>query len=129
MPSWISPACADVIDEPLRTYSSGMAMRLAFSIAVNIDPDVLIIDEVLGVGDHAFQAKCYERIVGFRKAGKTLLFVSHSASLLAEYCDRALWLDHGELVMQGETEAVLEAYEGHADSLQTPALAKPQRVG
>jgi ABC-type polysaccharide/polyol phosphate transport system ATPase subunit len=105
---------ADVIDEPLRTYSSGMAMRLAFSIAVNIDPDILIVDEVLAVGDQAFQAKCHERIQQFRSAGKTLLFVSHAASLISEFCDRALWLDHGELVMQGEVEQVLGAYQGRA---------------
>ena len=105
---------ADVIEEPLRTYSSGMAMRLAFSIAVNIDPDVLIVDEVLAVGDQAFQTKCQERIMGFRRSGKTLLFVSHAASLISEFCDRALWLDHGELVMQGDVDQVLAAYQGRA---------------
>jgi ABC-type polysaccharide/polyol phosphate transport system ATPase subunit len=104
----------DVIDEPLRTYSSGMAMRLAFSIAVNIDPDILIVDEVLAVGDHAFQVKCHERIQQFRASGKTLIFVSHAAGLITEFCDRALWLDHGELVMQGEVEQVLSEYQGRA---------------
>src|SRR5205807_4501789 len=73
---------AEVIDEPLRTYSSGMSMRLAFSIAVNVNPDILIIDEVLGVGDQAFQAKCHERIRTFRESGGTLLFVSHSPALV-----------------------------------------------
>src|ERR1051326_3782285 len=103
---------AEVIDEPLRTYSSGMSMRLAFSIAINGNPDILIIDEVLGVGDVAFQSKCHERIRSFMAAGGTLLFVSHSAALVAEFCDRTLWLDHGELVMQGETEHVVAAYHG-----------------
>lgn len=103
---------AEVIDEPLRTYSSGMAMRLAFSIAVNVKPEILIIDEVLGVGDQAFQAKCHDRIRSFRDAGGTLLFVSHSPTLVAEFCDKALWLDHGELVMQGDTEQVVAAYQG-----------------
>lgn len=103
---------ADVIDEPLRTYSTGMAMRLAFSVAINIDPDILIVDEVLAVGDHAFQQKCLERIAKFRAAQKTLLFVSHSTSVVTEFCDRALWLDHGELVMQGDAARVIAAYEG-----------------
>ena len=105
---------ADVIDEPLRTYSSGMSMRLAFSIAVNVNPDILIIDEVLGVGDQAFQSKCHDRIREFRKSGRTLLFVSHSPTMVLEFCDRALWLDHGELVMQGEAENVIAAYQGRA---------------
>ncbi|MGA2599454.1 MAG: ABC transporter ATP-binding protein [Bryobacteraceae bacterium] len=103
---------ADVIDEPLRTYSSGMVMRLAFSVAVNIDPDILIIDEILAVGDQAFQLKCMERIRRFRAAQKTLLFVSHSPTAVLQFCDRALWLDHGELIMQGEADNVLAAYQG-----------------
>ena len=103
---------ADVIDEPLRTYSSGMAMRLAFSIAINVNPEILIIDEVLGVGDQAFQVKCLDRIRNFRQNGGTLLFVSHSPGLVAEFCDCALWLDHGELVMQGDANEVLAAYQG-----------------
>ena len=103
---------ADVIDEPLRTFSTGMAMRLAFSIAINVNPDILIVDEVLGVGDQAFQAKCHDRIRSFRDSGGTLLFVSHSPTLVAEFCDRALWLDHGELVMQGEASEVVGAYQG-----------------
>jgi ABC-type polysaccharide/polyol phosphate transport system ATPase subunit len=108
---------AEVIDEPLRTYSSGMSMRLAFSIAVNVDPDILIVDEVLGVGDQAFQAKCHDRIRSFRAAGGTLLFVSHSPTLVAGFCDRTLWLDHGELVMEGETEQVVAAYKGQVAAL------------
>ncbi len=102
----------DVIDEPLRTYSSGMVMRLAFSVAINIDPDILIVDEILAVGDQAFQLKCIERIRKFREAQKTLLFVSHSPGLVLQFCDRALWLDHGELIMQGEADNVLAAYQG-----------------
>ena len=102
----------DFINEPLRTYSSGMVVRLAFSIAVNLDPDILIIDEVLAVGDQNFQAKCHDRIRELRTAGKTLLFVSHSPALITEFCDRALWLDHGELVMQDQAERVLAAYHG-----------------
>jgi lipopolysaccharide transport system ATP-binding protein len=103
---------AEFINEPLRTYSSGMGVRLAFSVAVNLDPDILIVDEVLAVGDQAFQAKCFERIHELRRAGKSLLFVSHNAGMVLELCDRALWLDHGELVMQGDAASVVEAYQG-----------------
>jgi ABC-type polysaccharide/polyol phosphate transport system ATPase subunit len=103
---------ADFINEPLRTYSSGMTMRLAFSVAVNVDPDILIIDEVLGVGDQAFQTKCHERIGEFKRAGKTLLFVSHSAQLVRQFCDRTLWLDGGEAVLVGTPDEVLDAYAG-----------------
>ena len=107
---------ADVIGEPLRTYSSGMSMRLAFSIAINVNPDILIVDELLAVGDRAFQEQCLERIKEFRKSGKTLLFVSHSSGLITEFCDRALWLDHGKLVRQGNAEEVVSAYQGAAVS-------------
>jgi lipopolysaccharide transport system ATP-binding protein len=100
----------DFIEEPIRTYSSGMVMRLAFSVAVNVDPDILIVDEVLAVGDQNFQAKCYERICGFKNAGKTLLFVSHTAETVRQLCDQALWLDHGKAMMFGSPEEVLSAY-------------------
>jgi ABC-type polysaccharide/polyol phosphate transport system ATPase subunit len=102
------------IDEPLRTYSNGMMMRLAFSIAVHADPDILIIDEVLAVGDQAFQSKCMDKILEFRQQGKTLLFVSHSTGLVQRLCERALWLDRGELVMDGKAAEVAAAYEGGA---------------
>ena len=102
------------IDQPLRTYSSGMVMRLAFSVAVNVEPDILIIDEVLSVGDQAFQTKCMDKILEFKRAGKTLLFVSHAAGTVHNLCDRALWLDHGELVMDGAVADVLAAYQGKA---------------
>lgn len=102
----------EFIDEPLRTYSSGMAVRLAFSVAVNLNPEILIIDEVLAVGDAAFQAKCFERIRDLRRRGKSLFAVSHNPAMLIELCDRALWLDGGELVMQGATAEVLAAYQG-----------------
>lgn len=102
----------EFLREPLRTYSSGMIMRLAFSVAVHVDPDILIIDEVLAVGDQAFQAKCFERIAKFKRAGKTLLFVSHSAQLVRQFCDRTLWLDKGEAVLVGTADEVLNAYSG-----------------
>jgi lipopolysaccharide transport system ATP-binding protein len=102
----------DFIDEPLRTYSTGMVMRLAFSVAVNMDPDLLLIDEVLAVGDSAFQEKCFQRIREFRNSGKSLLCVSHSAGMVGELCDRAIWLDHGELLMGGCVADVIDAYNG-----------------
>jgi ABC-type polysaccharide/polyol phosphate transport system ATPase subunit len=105
---------AEVMDEPLRTYSSGMSLRLAFSIAINVNPDILMIDEILAVGDQAFQSKCLARMKEFRKAGKTLIFVSHGLRMVTEFCERALWLDHGELVMNGNAEDVVAAYEGRA---------------
>lgn len=101
----------EFIDEPLRTYSTGMIMRLAFSVAVNRDPEVLLIDEILAVGDAAFQAKCIEKVHEFRNAGKTLLCVSHS-NMIRQLCDRAIWLDHGELILSGAVGDVLEAYAG-----------------
>jgi ABC-type polysaccharide/polyol phosphate transport system ATPase subunit len=100
----------DFIEEPLRTYSTGMGMRLAFAVAVNVDPDILIIDEVLGVGDHGFFAKCFERILQFRHAGKTLLCVSHDLDSLEALCDRALWLDRGCVAGLGPMRQVMEAY-------------------
>jgi ABC-type polysaccharide/polyol phosphate transport system ATPase subunit len=101
----------EFIDEPLRTYSTGMIMRLAFSVAINRDPEILLIDEILAVGDAAFQAKCIAKVHEFRNAGKTLLCVSHS-NMIRELCDRAIWLDHGELILNGAVGDVLEAYAG-----------------
>jgi len=100
------------IDQPLRAYSSGMILRLAFSIAIHVDPDILIIDEVLAVGDQAFQTKCMGKILEFKEQGKTLLFVSHSTGAVQKLCERALWLDHGELMMDGGAAEVAAAYEG-----------------
>ena len=101
----------EFIDEPLRTYSTGMIMRLAFSVAINRDPEILLVDEVLAVGDAAFQAKCIEKIREFRNAGKTLLCVSHT-TMIRQLCDRDVWLDHGELILSGAVADVLEAYAG-----------------
>ncbi|MCS6952737.1 MAG: ABC transporter ATP-binding protein [Bryobacterales bacterium] len=101
----------DFIDEPLRTYSSGMVMRLAFSVAMNVRPDVLLIDEVLAVGDQEFQAKCLERILRLKRAGKVLVCTSHDPELLRRLCDRGLWLDHGRMAGAGRLEEVLEAYQ------------------
>jgi len=101
----------DFIYEPLRTYSTGMVMRLAFSVAVSVDPDVLIIDEVLGVGDLAFFAKCQDRIQQFRRSGKTILCVSHSDATLKDLCTRAIWLDHGRMLADGPLARVMADYK------------------
>jgi ABC-type polysaccharide/polyol phosphate transport system ATPase subunit len=100
----------DFIHEPLRTYSSGMTMRLAFSVAVHVEPDILIIDEVIGVGDQAFFARCLERMRRFQAEGKTILLATHSVTLMSELCQHALWLDRGRVVTSGPVDAVLEAY-------------------
>jgi len=104
----------DFMDEPLRTYSAGMIMRLAFSVAVNVDPDVLLIDEFLAVGDHTFQTKCFDKILQFRRLGKTILCVSHVSGMAQQLCGRALWLDHGQLLLDGSIADVCEAYEGRS---------------
>jgi ABC-type polysaccharide/polyol phosphate transport system ATPase subunit len=104
----------DFIDDPLRTYSSGMVMRLGFSIAIQCEPDILLIDEVLAVGDASFQEKSREALVSFRRAGKSLLFVSHSPASVRDMCDRAVWIDHGAVMMAGSVENVLDAYQGRA---------------
>lgn len=103
----------DFINEPLRTYSSGMVMRLAFSIAINTDPEIMMLDEVLAVGDSSFQQKCHDAIEAFQRSGKSLLFVSHAATQVREMCERAIWLDHGELMMEGDAASVLDAYSGN----------------
>jgi len=102
----------EFINEPLRTYSSGMVMRLGFSVAIQADPDILLIDEILAVGDAAFQEKCRTTLEELLRAGKSLVFVSHSASYVREMCKRAIWLDHGSVMMDGEVSEVLDAYQG-----------------
>ena len=100
---------ADFLHEPLRTYSAGMVLRLGFAAAIESDPDILIVDEVLGVGDQAFYRRCLERIRGFRRRGGTLLFASHSPDLVRGLSDRTLWLSRGRVAGLGSTEEVLAA--------------------
>jgi len=107
----------EFINEPLRTYSTGMQMRLAFSVAINMDPDMLLVDEVLAVGDSAFQEKCFRRVREFRNSGKSLLCVSHASGMVQELCDCAIWLDRGEVVMSGAIAEVMEAYKGRSTTL------------
>jgi ABC-type polysaccharide/polyol phosphate transport system ATPase subunit len=102
----------EFIDEPLRTYSSGMVLRLAFSVAIHMEPEILLVDEILAVGDAAFQSKCLEKIRTLRFRGKTLLIASHSPSLLEEFCDHAIWLDQGEVIMSGRVRDVVRSYAG-----------------
>jgi len=99
------------IEEPVKNYSTGMRARLGFAVAAHIDPDVLMLDEVLSVGDAAFQAKCLARVGQLVDAERTLLFVSHSVPAVRRFCDRCIWLDRGEVVMDGPAIAVTEAYE------------------
>jgi ABC-type polysaccharide/polyol phosphate transport system ATPase subunit len=112
----------DFIDAPMRTYSTGMAARLAFSVASDVDPDILLVDEVFAVGDERFQLKCQERMESFRKSGKTILFVSHALAQVRDTCRRAVWIHEGQIVQEGDTAAVTEAYhrwslEGEATQL------------
>ncbi len=100
----------DAIDQPLRTFSTGMATRLAFSIAIHTSPDILLVDEVLAVGDTAFQQKCLQRIAHIRAAGCAIVFVSHEMTLVSNICDRVLWLDHGCVQEYGPAESVIEHY-------------------
>jgi len=104
----------EFIDRPLKTYSSGMVVRLAFSIATSVDPDILIIDEALSVGDQYFQKKCVDRIVSFRRQRKTILFCSHAMYLVNILCKRAIWLHEGRVREQGVSTRVTAAYENYS---------------
>ena len=101
----------EFIEMPIRNYSSGMMMRLAFSIATVVNPEILIVDEILAVGDEAFQRKSRQRMLELMGGGTTVLFVSHSLDQIREMCDRVLWLDHGQIKMLGETKEVCDAYQ------------------
>ena len=100
----------DFIDNPVRTYSSGMYMRLAFSVAINVDADILLIDEILSVGDEHFQNKCFNKMLDLKKEGKTMVFVTHSMESVKRLCDRAVWLKDGKINMDGDTKEVVEEY-------------------
>ena len=101
------------IDAALRSYSSGMVMRLGFAVATEVDPDILIIDEVLAVGDEAFQEKCLARMAEFRAKGTTILFVSHALDSVRAICDRAVWIEGGHLSREGGVEDVIDAYRAN----------------
>jgi lipopolysaccharide transport system ATP-binding protein len=101
----------DFIDQPVKTYSSGMFVRLAFAVAVNVNPDILIIDEALAVGDIYFQQKCFDKLAYFREEGKTLLFVSHDMNAVSRLCDRAILMDSGRVSLWSEARQVIDLYE------------------
>lgn len=100
----------DYIDNPVRTYSSGMYMRLAFSVAINVDAEVLLIDEILAVGDQHFQEKCYDKLKELKRCSKTIVIVSHDMHAVKELCDRTVWLYDGEIRLDGNTEEVVNEY-------------------
>jgi len=101
----------EFINQPVKTYSSGMFVRLAFAVAINIDPEILIVDEALSVGDVFFQAKCYKKFQEFRKAGKTIIFVSHDLSSISKYCDKAILLNKGIFIEEGKPNNVIDTYK------------------
>jgi ABC-type polysaccharide/polyol phosphate transport system ATPase subunit len=106
----------DFIEAPIKQYSSGMYMRLAFAVATEVDPDILVMDEVLAVGDFEFQDKCFKRLRRFRESGKTILLVTHSMSQIEEICTRAVFLDRGRIIADGRPAEVIELYKESASS-------------
>ena len=100
----------DFIDNPVRTYSSGMYMRLAFSVAINVQAEILLIDEILAVGDQHFQDKCFNKLIDLKESGKTIVIVTHSIEQVKRFCNRAIWLYKGEVRKDGETKEVLKEY-------------------
>lgn len=116
----------DFVYQPLKTYSSGMRARLAFAVAINVDPSVLILDEILAVGDELFRRKCYARMENFFKGGKTIILVSHSVHTINQLCNRAILLDNGELLLEGPAKLVTAQYERYiyANKEKTPSIRK-----
>ena len=103
----------EFIDQPVRTYSSGMFARLAFAVSVNVSPDILIVDEVLSVGDTRFQMKCIDKMRRLKERGTTVLFVSHSLEQIKRFCTRAVWMKDGQIEMDGESSEIIDLYDGH----------------
>ena len=100
----------ELIDSPVRTYSSGQYMRLAFSVAINVDAEILLIDEILAVGDQHFQDKCFKKLVELSKSDKTIVIVSHSLDSIRRLCNRAIWINDGKIAMDGKCNKVIDAY-------------------
>jgi ABC-type polysaccharide/polyol phosphate transport system ATPase subunit len=111
----------EFIDRPIRTYSTGMVMRLGFALATCVNPDVLVVDEILAVGDQHFQKKCVDRILGFREAGKSIIFCSHALYQIKQICDRALWLKEGRVMALGKAGEVADAYADHVRAMEDRA--------
>jgi ABC-type polysaccharide/polyol phosphate transport system ATPase subunit len=114
----------EFIDAPARTYSSGMYMRLGFAVAVHLDPDVLLMDEVLAIGDEAFTRKCADRFAEFRRLGKTMLLVGHEAAAVERWCDDAVWLDHGVIRAHGAPHKVIDLYRQAMSEQESNTLAR-----
>lgn len=112
----------DFIDAPIKQYSSGMYVRLAFAVATEVDPEILVVDEILSVGDIGFQKKCYERLKGFQSAGKTIILVTHSLTDVITLCDRAIYLERGRIMFDGPTDEAVDMYKASAIGTQ-PVLA------
>lgn len=117
----------EFIDNPVRTYSSGMYMRLAFSVAISVDADILLIDEILAVGDTNFQAKCFNKLREIKASGVTIIMVSHDSNMIERFCDRAIWLNDGRIVEQGKTTQVVDAYMSHMGEVRLEELQKEER--
>src|SRR3954463_1219898 len=115
----------DFIDVPVKQYSSGMYMRLGFSIAVEVDPNILLVDEILAVGDTYFREKCLARISGFREQGKTIVMVSHDTGMIEQLCDRVLWIDAGGIAADGEPRNVIPHYLQAAATPNVNSLVSP----
>ena len=119
----------EFIDAPVKTYSSGMYMRLGFAVAINVEPDVLLVDEVLAVGDEAFTHKCLDKFAEFRRRGRTILLVTHSLDLVTRFCDQALWLDSGVVKADGDPKRVIDAYlmdVARAENQELAGLSNPK---
>ncbi len=119
----------DFIDEPVKAYSSGMYMRLGFSVAIHVDPEVLLVDEVLAVGDEAFTHKCLDKFADFKRRGKTVLLVTHSLGLIERLCDEAIWLDGGRKQAEGDPKRVVDAYMSSVQQQEEQFLAVRGRQG
>lgn len=119
----------EFIDEPVKAYSSGMRSRLGFAVAAHLDPDILILDEVLAVGDMAFVQKCMRKVEGLTSSGRTVIFVSHSMGDIVRFCDRALWLEKGGMVMTGPVQEVIEAYSKSMLALTSEAAIPQPAAG
>jgi ABC-type polysaccharide/polyol phosphate transport system ATPase subunit len=116
----------DFIDAPVKTYSSGMYMRLGFAVAIHVDPEVLLVDEVLAVGDQGFTLKCLDKFAEFRRKNKTILLVTHSLDLVEKFCDQALWLDKGQTKAEGESKRVVASYIIDVEKSEEQELAKAE---
>jgi ABC-type polysaccharide/polyol phosphate transport system ATPase subunit len=114
----------EFIDAPVKTYSSGMYMRLGFAVAIHVNPDVLLVDEVLAVGDEGFTHKCLDKFAEFRRRGKTILLVTHSLNLVERFCDEALWLDEGRALSHGDPKRVVGAYLTKVEQGEAQLLAE-----